>query len=149
MIATSEGWAVPQCILVVLAHPDDPEFFCGASIARWVKAGHQVHYCLFTYGDRGSSNVDEDISDLVRRREIEQRAAAARLGVNSVEFLGYPDGYLVPDLDNRKAVVRMIRKYRPDILVSCDPLNYYTYDLYINHPDHRAAAEAAITQEDR
>lgn len=144
MIETSEGWASPQRILVVLAHPDDPEFFCGASIARWVQAGHEVSYCLLTRGDKGSSDLTQDPEELACRREIEQRAAADRLGVRSVEFLSYPDGYLVPDLTNRKAVVRAIRLHQPDVLVSCDPLNYFINGSYINHPDHRAAGEIAI-----
>lgn len=145
MIETSESWASPQRILVILAHPDDPEFFCGASIARWVKQGHQVSYCLLTQGDKGGSDRSVSPQLLAETRILEQGAAAARLGVKSVEFLDYPDGYLVPSLETRKAVTRVIRKHRPDILVSCDPENIFPSGTYrINHPDHRAAGQIVV-----
>ncbi len=144
MIETSEGWASPKKILVVLAHPDDPEFFCGASIARWTSQGHSVSYCLLTRGDKGTNDRTVRPEDLAGLREQEQREAAACLGVAEVEFLNYPDGYLIPDLESRKAVTRVIRRHRPDILVSCDPLNFYPNDTRINHPDHRAAGQIAL-----
>ncbi len=144
MIETSEGWATPQKILVVLAHPDDPEFFCGASIARWSSQGHTVSYCLLTRGDKGTNDRTIRPEDLAGLREEEQRAAAACLGVSSVEFLNYQDGYLIPDLESRKAVTRVIRQQRPDVLVSCDPQNFFPNDAYINHPDHRAAGQIAL-----
>jgi LmbE family N-acetylglucosaminyl deacetylase len=141
---TSENWAAPQRILVVLAHPDDPEFFCGASIARWIKQGHHVEYCLLTNGDKGGSDLSISPEQLAAQRKIEQRAAAACLGVHSVTFVDYPDGYLIPDLAARKVVVRAIRQSKPDILVSCDPTNYYPRENYLNHPDHRAAGQIAL-----
>lgn len=140
----TEGWADPQRILILLAHPDDPEFFCGASIARWAKQGHSVFYCLLTRGDKGGSELLISPEVLAATREVEQKAAARRLGVQSVEFLNYPDGYLLPGLDTRKSAARAIRKYRPTVLVSCDPTNYYTNDTYLNHPDHRAAGQIAV-----
>jgi LmbE family N-acetylglucosaminyl deacetylase len=137
-------WATPQKILVVLAHPDDPEFFCGATIARWTKQGHQVAYCLLTRGDKGGSDLTIRPEELSARREVEQRAAAACLGVHSVQFLDFQDGYLTPDLTARMAVVRAIRAYRPDVLVSCDPTNYFPRENYLNHPDHRAAGQIVV-----
>ena len=131
-------------VLVVLAHPDDPEFFCGGTIARWTSAGRRVTYCLLTRGDKGADGEDVDPRRLADLREQEQRAAAAVLGVTDVRFLGYPDGYLTPDLDLRRDVVRVIRQVRPDIIVTCDPTNFFPNDRYINHPDHRAAGQAAL-----
>jgi LmbE family N-acetylglucosaminyl deacetylase len=134
----------PGRILVVLAHPDDPDFFCGGSIARWADEGSRIHYCLLTRGDKGSDDVDADPAALARTREAEQQAAAEALGVCEVRFLDYPDGYVVPDLAMRKEVVRVIRQIQPDTLVTCDPTNYFPNDRYINHPDHRAAGQVAL-----
>jgi LmbE family N-acetylglucosaminyl deacetylase len=139
-----DRWETPQRILVVLAHPDDPEFFCGATIARWTQAGHEVIYWLLTCGDKGTSDRSLSPEQLCTLRHQEQRAAAAVLGVRDVNFLGFPDGYLVPDLTLRKEITRLIRKVRPDILVTCDPTTLYVGDNRLNHPDHRAAGQAAL-----
>jgi LmbE family N-acetylglucosaminyl deacetylase len=142
--AAWQPWETPQKILVILAHPDDPEFFCGATIARWTSLGHQVDYCLLTHGDKGSNDPNTNPLDLSRLRENEQNAAASCLGVHSVQFLDYEDGSLVPTLDTRKVVCRVIRQQRPDVIVTCDPLNFYINDLHINHPDHRAAGTITL-----
>ncbi len=139
-----DDWGSPQKILVVLAHPDDPEFFCGASIARWASAGHRVNYLLLTCGDKGTKDVELTGDALCSIRQAEQKAAAAALGVENVRFLGYPDGYLEPDLKLRREITRVIRQDRPDILVTCDPTTQYFGDFYINHADHRAAGQAAL-----
>jgi LmbE family N-acetylglucosaminyl deacetylase len=141
---TQEGWQGRKEILVILAHPDDPEFFFGASIARWVKAGHQVRYVLLTKGDKGAKDETLTSEDVSQIRLREQKAAAQSLGVASVDFLDYEDGYLIPDLEMRKKVVRAIRKYRPQILVTCDPANLFPSQQYINHPDHRNAGQVVI-----
>lgn len=143
MTAVSEAWTGQKRILVILAHPDDPEFFFGATIARWTSAGHILSYCLLTSGDKGASDVMLSTEEVVAIREKEQRAAAEVLGVKSVRFLHYPDGYLMPDLGIRKDVVRVIRQERPDILVTSDPANYIS-DVHINHPDHRVAGQVVI-----
>lgn len=135
----TEGWDRPKTILVILAHPDDPEFFLGGSIARWVKLGHKVSYSLFTRGDKGVSGEIVDPAVLAQQREIEQREAAAVLGVSAVQFLGYEDGYLTADLNSRREIVRVIRRMKPEIVVTCDPTNYFYRENRINHPDHRAA----------
>lgn len=140
----SEAWDAPKDILVVLAHPDDPEFFLGASIARWVKAGHIVRYVLLTRGDKGSKDDNLTAGQVAEIRVVEQESAAEVLGVSSVKFLDYEDGYLIPDLAMRKAVVRQIRKHRPQILVTCDPTNIFPSHQYINHPDHRSAGQVVI-----
>jgi hypothetical protein len=116
-----ESWEEPKRILVVLAHPDDPEFFCGATIARWTSTGHEVRYCLLTCGDKGTQDRSLDSEALCALRQKEQRAAAAVLGVTQLRFLGYPDGYLVPDLNLRGEITRVIRQERPDVVVTCDP----------------------------
>jgi LmbE family N-acetylglucosaminyl deacetylase len=141
---TPENWQTPQRILVILAHPDDPEFFCGATLTRWAAAGHCISYCLLTCGDKGTKDRGLMPDDLCRIRQKEQRAAAAVIGVEKVTFLSYPDGYLVPDLKVRRDIVRAIRQERPDVLVTCDPTNLFIGGAYINHPDHRAAGQAAI-----
>jgi len=140
----NEGWESPKDILVVLAHPDDPEFFLGASIARWVKAGHTVRYVLLTRGDKGAKDETLTPQDVANIRIQEQKNAIQSLGVTSVEYFDYEDGYLIPDLEMRKKVVRSIRKYKPDILVTCDPTNLFPSERYINHPDHRNAGQVVI-----
>jgi len=139
-----DDWENPQKILIVLAHPDDPEFFCGASIARWTQAGHIVEYCLLTCGDKGTKDRTINSTDLCGIRQNEQRAAAAVIGVQTVRFLSYEDGYLIPSLALRKDITRVIRQMQPDILVTCDPTTLYVGGTRLNHPDHRAAGQAAI-----
>jgi LmbE family N-acetylglucosaminyl deacetylase len=139
-----DAWESSQKILVILAHPDDPEFFCGATIARWAKAGHRVIYCLLTCGDKGTKDVNIGSDELCSIRQTEQKSAANVLGVTEVLFLSHPDGYLVPDLQLRRDITRMIRKIRPDILVTCDPQTLFTVNAGLNHPDHRAAGQATL-----
>jgi LmbE family N-acetylglucosaminyl deacetylase len=139
-----DNWETPQRVLVVLAHPDDPEFFCGATVARWIKAGNEVVYCLLTCGEKGTKDLSVDSDALCNLRQGEQRSAAAVLGVTDVRFLNYPDGYLVADLELRKAITRVIRQVKPDVLITCDPTTLYYGDSYLNHPDHRAAGQAAL-----
>ncbi len=139
-----DAWEGPQKILVILAHPDDPEFFCGATLARWAAAGHHIEYCLLTCGDKGAPNREISSNELCSTRQCEQQAAAAVIGAKQVRFLGYPDGYLVPDLELRREVTRAIRQMRPDIVVTCDPTNLYGGGTRLNHPDHRAAGQAVL-----
>lgn len=141
-----DNWPAPQNILVILAHPDDPEFFCGGALARWARAGHSITYYLLTCGDKGfndSTPAGMTPDDLCRVRHEEQQAAARVIGAKAVHFLDRSDGYLVPDLDLRRAVVRIIRQHKPDILVTCDPQNLFAR-YGVNHPDHRAAGQAAL-----
>lgn len=139
-----DGWESPQKILVVLAHPDDPEFFCGATTARWVRAGHHVSYCVLTCGDKGTKDLTIRSDKLCSIRQTEQRSAAKVLGVEDIRFLNYPDGYLLPDINLRRDITRVIRTVRPDILVTCDPQTLYTANAGLNHPDHRAAGQATL-----
>ena len=145
---TPDAWDSPQNILVVLAHPDDPEFFCGATLARWARAGHHITYQILTCGDKGfndSTSADMTPDALCAIRHEEQIAAARVIGVGSdaIHFMDCPDGYLVPDINLRRDIVRVIRKFKPDILVTCDPQTLFA--VYgINHPDHRAAGQATM-----
>jgi LmbE family N-acetylglucosaminyl deacetylase len=139
-----DGWDSPQKVLVVLAHPDDPEFFCGATTARWVRAGHRVSYCVLTCGDKGTKDLTIGTDELCSIRQSEQRSAGKVLGVEDIRFLNYPDGYLIPDLNLRRDITRIIRIVRPDILVTCDPLTLFTANSGLNHPDHRAAGQATL-----
>ena len=145
MDETPGYWAEPQQILVILAHPDDPEFFCGATLARWAGAGHEITYFLLTCGDKGRNDHNHDIpgAELCALRYAEQRAAANVLGAKEVYFLDREDGYLVPDLDLRREVVRAIRRFKPDVLMTCDPQNLFA-SYGINHPDHRAAGQVTL-----
>lgn len=140
----SDLWKEPRRILVILAHPDDPEFFCGGAIASWTSAGHEVIYWLLTCGDKGANEATVDAEALCSTRWEEQRAAAHVLGVHQVNFLGYPDGELVADLKLRKEVTRLIRKERPHVLVTCDPTTIFVGDQRLNHPDHRAAGQVVL-----
>ena len=137
-----ENWETPQKILVILAHPDDPEFFCGASLARWAKAGHTITYCLLTRGDKGGK-TGTDPKELAQAREKEQQAAASVIGAKKVFFLDYADGWLVPSMETRLAVTRVIRQEKPDIIVTCDPTQIFGENS-INHPDHRAAGQIVV-----
>ncbi len=139
-----DGWESPQKILVLLAHPDDPDFFCGATLARWGRAGHHITECLITCGDKGTKERNMSAEELCKLRQREQRAAAKVLGVENLRFLGYPDGYLVPDLALRRDMVRVIRQEKPDVMVTCDPTTLYSMETRLNHPDHRAAGQAAL-----
>lgn len=139
-------WETSQKILVILAHPDDPEFFCGGTIAKWVGEGNLVSYLLLTRGEKGLNdhfNLN-DINKIIRIRKEEQANAAKVLGVNEIRYLHEPDGYLTASILNRRKVVKTIREIKPDIILSCDPTNYFLRDTYINHPDHRAAGQIVI-----
>ncbi len=134
----------PLRILGIFAHPDDSEFSCGGSAALWADQGAEITYVIVTNGAAGSNDPNQDLEQLVRIREAEQRAACAMLGVREVLFLGYADGTLQPTLELRRDLTRIIRQLKPDRVVVGDPAAVFYGDDYINHPDHRAAAEAAI-----
>lgn len=128
-----------KTVMVVVAHPDDAEFSSAGTIARFTEEGFNVIIVQVTSGDKGTSRRDISPADLATLREAEETEAAKRLGVKTVEFLRCGDGELVPDLSLREKIVRQIRKYRPDILISHDPFRPYAL-----HPDHRAVGTAAV-----
>lgn len=125
-------------VLVVAAHPDDPDFGCGATMARLTQEGRHVAVVVVTDGTEGGEDPATPDEELRDRREREQRAALAELGVHDVEFLRQPDGRLQPALEVRHALTRLIRRYRPATVFAHDP-TAHLFDGYINHPDHRAA----------
>ncbi|MCS7051613.1 MAG: PIG-L family deacetylase, partial [Thermomicrobium sp.] len=127
--------ARPQRVLVVMAHPDDAEFVCAGTVARWASEGSEVVYVLVTSGDKGSNDPTLTSEQLATIREAEQREAARILGVRHVEFLRYRDAEVVADLGLRRAIVRAIRQFRPDAVVCQDPTQRYIGQVYIQHPD--------------
>jgi len=130
--------------LVIVAHPDDAEFTCAGTVARWVQEGFRVVYAICTDGSRGS-NAPELSPEVVAEVRTEEQLAAARiLGVSEIVFLNHEDGTLEPTLALRRELTKLVRKYRPDVVVCGDPTRYFYRNVYVNHPDHRAAAEAAI-----
>jgi LmbE family N-acetylglucosaminyl deacetylase len=138
-----DAWDKSQKILVILAHPDDPEFFCGATLARWARAGHEIHYFLLTNGNKGGG-PEMTPEQLCAIRQMEQQNAATVIGVRSVQFLNLEDGYLIPSLELRREIVRVLRREKPDILVTCDPTLLYSWFGRVNHPDHRAAGQVVL-----
>jgi LmbE family N-acetylglucosaminyl deacetylase len=141
---SANGEFVPASAMVVVAHPDDAEFMVAGTVAKWTKCGCEVTYVVVTKGDKGSEDREMRPSRLAEIREEEQRNAGAILGVKHFEFLGYPDGYLEHTLDLRRDLTRLIRKYRPELVVCFDPRTRFFGDLYPNHPDHRASGDATI-----
>jgi LmbE family N-acetylglucosaminyl deacetylase len=131
--------------LVVAAHPDDPDFGVAGTAAVLARAGHAVHYVLVTSGDAGSEDPTIAPEELIRIREAEQQAAADILGLVGVHYLRFPDGELEPSLQLRKALVRVMRQLRADVVLCQDPRALVDDDsTYLNHPDHRAAGQAAL-----
>ncbi|HET7341717.1 MAG TPA: PIG-L deacetylase family protein [Methylomirabilota bacterium] len=131
-------------ILCISAHPDDNEFTIGGSVARWAREGRHVTFCLVTTGGAGVNEHTPSSDNLIPLRERETRAAAGILGVRDVVLLGYADGTLEPTLALRRDLTRVIRRVRPDVVVCGDPTVRFYGNEYMNHPDHRAAASAAL-----
>lgn len=129
-------------VMVVTAHPDDSEFGAGGTVAAMVKQGREVTYVVVTNGDKGSSDRTMTPERLARIREEEQRNAARTLGVERVEFLGYPDGELEDTRDLRRDITRRIRRWRPDLVIAQNPRR--TYNLYASHRDHRITAGVVL-----
>src|SRR5437764_8900623 len=119
--AASDEPMGPKKIAVVMAHPDDAEFVCAGTVARWADEGQEVVYVLLTSGDKGSDDPEMTPERLVVTREAEQRAAARILGVKDVFFLKNPDAYLEPSLDLRRQLTGVIRRLKPDVVVCQDP----------------------------
>jgi LmbE family N-acetylglucosaminyl deacetylase len=131
-------------VMVIMAHPDDPDFFSGGTIALWAREGAEIIYLILTNGNKGSDDPAMTPERLAELRQDEQRVAADLLGVKTITFLGEPDGELQATLQLRRRVVREIRRHRPHIIICPDPSAYYFGNTYVNHPDHRAAGEVAL-----
>jgi len=143
---SAETAKAPRRVLIVMAHPDDGEFSCGGTVARWAAEGRDIYYCLVTdgqVGDAGDKEITSEQLTAVRHREAQ--AAADALGVqHPVIFLHYWDSRLEPTLDVRRDIARVIRQVKPDVVICQDPTVRWSGQGYINHPDHRAAGEATL-----
>ncbi|BCX05432.1 MAG: GlcNAc-PI de-N-acetylase [Candidatus Roseilinea sp.] len=135
---------IPSSAMVIVAHPDDIEFGCAGTCAKWAKHGAKVVYVLVTSGNSGTHDTSHTRETIAEVREREQRAAAEICGVHEVEFLRYNDGEVMPTLELRKDLVRVIRKHKPEVVIAMDPTRMYSGKEYINHPDHRAVAIATM-----
>jgi LmbE family N-acetylglucosaminyl deacetylase len=135
----SRNLPVPERALAIGAHPDDIDFGCGATLAKWARAGCQVFELVLTDGSKGSWDAATGRGDLVATRQREQRRAAAVLGATDVRFLDHTDGELDSGLREREEVCRVIREVRPDVVLGHDP-----WRLYRLHPDHRHAGFLAV-----
>jgi len=134
----------PESAMTIVAHPDDIEYSCVGTLARWAKAGARISYVLCTSGDVGIDEPGMTRAQATVIREAEQLEAAEIAGITEVIFLREPDGMLLPTLELRKKLVREIRRFRPEVVVCGDPTIVWAGADYINHPDHRAAATAAL-----
>ncbi|MFC1995132.1 PIG-L deacetylase family protein [Chloroflexota bacterium] len=126
-------------VMVVTPHPDDAEFSVAGTVARWTGEGKGIIYVVCTNGDKGTSDTNMKPDELARIREQEQLAAAKLLGVREVIFLRHADQSLEDTPEFRKEIVRLIRKYRPEIVVTADP-----YRRYLWHRDHRITGQVTL-----
>jgi LmbE family N-acetylglucosaminyl deacetylase len=137
---------IPKSAMSIHAHPDDQDFTVSGTLAKWAKAGCEIVSVIITDGDSGSNDVAKNMDykpELARIRQDEQRAANELLGIKETVFLHYPDGELEPTLALRKDLARVIRQFKPDVVVTGNPEAWFYGNEYVNHPDHRAAAQAA------
>jgi LmbE family N-acetylglucosaminyl deacetylase len=134
----------PKRVLVIVAHPDDADFGVAGTMARWIKAGTAARLVCCTSGDAGADDATLDPLALAQTREAEQRAAAAVVGYEGVDFLHRPDGALENDLALREQLVRIIRQFKPDAVMAMDPTVIIHDDGFVQHVDHRNAGMAAI-----
>ena len=130
-------------VMVISPHPDDVDFGCSGTIAKWSRMGMDITYVICTSGDKGTDRPmpPESIAAI---REKEQQVAAKIVGVQEVVFLRLKDGELENNSDFRKVLVRVLRQHRPDVVMSMDPANLRFENVYVSHADHRAAALAVF-----
>ena len=131
-------------VLCISAHPDDNEFSISGTIARWTRDGCTVVFCLVTSGSAGTNEHTPVNDGLVPLRERECWDSAKILGVKEIVFLRYQDGIVEPTLGLRRDLTRVIREHRPDVVICSDPTVRWYGHGYLNHPDHRAVASAAL-----
>ncbi len=122
----------PGKLMVIMAHPDDAEFVCGGTVAKFCAEGWETTYVLVTGGDKGTHDPEQHPEKLAAIREEEQRAACRLLGVKECIFLGYPDGFTVDEHELRGQIVRLLRIHRPDVVITWD-----AWRTGFNHRDHR------------
>ncbi len=135
----------PKVVLGIAAHPDDLDFYAGGTMAAFAKAGANVYYLTLTDGGKGTDNRAATSEALRDTRRDEQRAASNILGLKDVFFCEFPDGTLENTQDVKREIVKTIRRIKPDVVVTLDPtVAYIAGQGLINHPDHRAAGQAAL-----
>jgi LmbE family N-acetylglucosaminyl deacetylase len=137
----------PKRAMSIHAHPDDQEFTVGGTLAKWARAGCEIVTVCITSGGAGSNKFtppDMTREALVSIREDEQREAGRILGVKETIYLGYEDGMLEPSIPLRRELTRLIRRHRPEAVLTGDPTVRYYGTTYMNHPDHRVAADVAL-----
>jgi LmbE family N-acetylglucosaminyl deacetylase len=131
-------------VLMVSAHPDDPEFGAAGTLARQVDAGAKVTIVICTDGSEGGEDPTVPDAELSRRRYAEQCAASAELGIQDVVFLGHPDGRLVPSIEFRREITAQIRKHRPELVLTHVPTINLDTPIGAYHPDHLAVGQATL-----
>ncbi|HET7232879.1 MAG TPA: PIG-L deacetylase family protein [Longimicrobium sp.] len=136
--------ATPGRVLVVAAHPDDPEFLFGATVARMVHDGAEVAYVIVSDGSNYGRDPERSRDEVRGMRQDEQRAAAAVLGVRDVVFLDFVDGRVEPTLELRTAIAGQIRRFRPDLVLTHYPRRVLDIPMQASHPDHMAVGEATL-----
>lgn len=135
---------IPESAMAIVAHPDDVAFGCAGTLAKWARYGARISCVLCTSGDVGIATEGMTKPEAARIREAEERAADKLIGATEVIFLHEPDGMLEATLELRRKLVREIRRFRPEVVITGDPTLVWAGESYINHPDHRAAATAAL-----
>jgi LmbE family N-acetylglucosaminyl deacetylase len=138
---------IPKSALSIHAHPDDQEFTVAGTLALWSRNNCRVISVIVTSGEAGCNDPGintENKSQLGDLREKEQSSACYALGISEISFLHYPDGEVEPTMPLRHDLTRLIRLYKPEVIVIGDPLRIFYGTDYINHPDHRAVAQAAL-----
>ncbi len=126
-------------VLVITPHPDDAEFGAAGTVVNLVRQGKRVVYIVCTNGDKGTESLNTRPDELAKIREKEQLEAAKVLGVKEVVFLGYPDQTLEDTPEFRKEIVKHIRIFRPDVVITADP-----YRRYVWHRDHRIVGRVVL-----
>jgi len=136
--------ATPNVVLAVYAHPDDADVACAGTLARWAKAGCEVHLVVCTDGGKGTPDPDVDVASLAERRVGELAEAAGIVGAASHQGLGMPDGEIENTLELRAELVGWIRRVRPEVVLGHDPTAVFFGQHYFNHHDHREVGWALL-----
>lgn len=144
VVATDTKPYIPESAMAIVAHPDDVEFSCAGTLAVWARAGARISLVLCTSGDVGIARKDITRLQAAAIREAEAEDAAKIIGAAEIRFLREPDGSLQATLELRRKLVREIRRFRPEVVITGDPTVVWAGDNYINHPDHRAVALASV-----
>lgn len=135
----------PKVVLGVAAHPDDLDFGASGTMASYAAQGARVYYLILTDGSKGTADLNTKSAKLIEMRRAEQQAAVDAIQGAGAEFLSYPDGMLEVTMDLKKDIVKVIRRLKPDVVITMDPSVLYSPERgFINHPDHRAAGQATI-----